>query len=58
MKMMDMENDEEDIINLYEEEYNFDNDKSIIDSFQKYIGNMILNINLNLEVNLSELDIS
>ena len=28
-------NDEENIINLYEEEYNFDNDKSIIDSFQK-----------------------
>ena len=27
--------DEEDIINLYEEEYNFDNDESIIDSFQK-----------------------
>ena len=26
---------EEDIINLYEEEYNFDNDESIIDSFQK-----------------------
>ena len=25
----------EDIINLYEEEYNFDNDESIIDSFQK-----------------------
>ena len=27
--------DEENIINLYEEEYNFDNDESIIDSFQK-----------------------
>ena len=25
----------DDIINLYEEEYNFDNDESIIDSFQK-----------------------
>ena len=29
------EMDEENIINLYEEEYNFDNDESIIDSFQK-----------------------
>ena len=34
-KYMGYVNDEEDIINLYEEEYNFDNDNSILDSFQK-----------------------
>ena len=34
-KYMGYVNDEEDIINLYEEEYNFDNDDSILDSFQK-----------------------
>ena len=34
-KYMGYVKDEEDIINLYEEEYNFDNDESIIDSFQK-----------------------
>ena len=34
-KYMGYVNDEENIINLYEEEYNFDNDESIIDSFQK-----------------------
>ena len=27
----------DDIINLYEEEYNFDNDDSILDSFSKNI---------------------
>ena len=32
--MKEMNND---IINLYEEEYNFDNDESIIDSFSKNI---------------------
>ena len=57
-KYMGYVNDEEDIINLYEEEYNFDNDNSILDSFQKSIENMILNINLNSELNSSELDIS
>ena len=35
MPYVNKEMDEEDIINLYEEEYNFDNDESIIDSFQK-----------------------
>ena len=35
MGYVNKEMDEEDIINLYEEEYNFDNDESIIDSFQK-----------------------
>ena len=31
----------EDIVNLYEEEYNFDNDDSILDSFSKIYKNMI-----------------
>ena len=35
MAYVNKEMDEENIINLYEEEYNFDNDESIIDSFQK-----------------------
>ena len=35
MGYVNKEMDEENIINLYEEEYNFDNDESIIDSFQK-----------------------
>ena len=35
MGYVNKEMDEEDIINLYEEEYNFDNDDSILDSFQK-----------------------
>ena len=35
MQYVNKEMNEEDIINLYEEEYNFDNDESIIDSFQK-----------------------
>ena len=35
MGYVNKEMNEEDIINLYEEEYNFDNDESIIDSFQK-----------------------
>ena len=35
VKFINKEMNKEDIINLYEEEYNFDNDESIIDSFQK-----------------------
>ena len=30
-----------DIANLYEQQYNFDNDENILDSFSKYIKNMI-----------------
>ena len=30
-----------DISDLYDQQYNFDNDESIIDSFQKFIKNMI-----------------
>ena len=47
-----------DIADLYEQQYNFDNDESILESFSKIYKNMIQNINLKIIVNLLELDIS